>query len=234
MIRETLISLNEVHAGYGRAPILQDVTTKISRGDRVAVLGRNGAGKSTLLKTIMGRTRLLSGQITMREVDISRMAIQRRVGLGIGLVPQTLELFSNLTVSENLRAIRSPGAIVEDAYNMFPRLGERATSLVEGLTREEQHMVAIARAMMMRPELLLLDEPLEGIAPWVCDIIMGVIAELADDGRTTVVMVAQHVDIALSFASHALLIDNGRIVFDGTSEALADRQDLLARYVDGL
>lgn len=234
MTGETLLELDEITAGYGTTAVLDGMSLRIARGERLAILGRNGAGKSTLLATVMGLTQRFDGRIRLRGNDITRAPTHRRAALGIGLVPQSRELFTTLTVEENLKAIRYSGGRLEDAYDMFPRLRERARDTADALSDGEAQMLALARTLMMRPELLLLDEPMEGQAPTICEILMHQVARLAAESQLTVVLVDSHVDIALAFAQRVILLDNGRIVYDAPAAALKARPDLIDRHIGSL
>ncbi|NVO25654.1 ABC transporter ATP-binding protein [Donghicola mangrovi] len=230
MVKQTL-ELKNVTAGYGPTHILRDISLSVSAGERLAVIGRNGAGKTTLLKTILGLTRLHSGDILYRDQAISSVAPHHRSALGLGLVPQTRDIFPSLTVEENLIACLRGDATLEEAYQLFPRLKERRKNGGTQLSGGEQQMLAIARTLMTGPDVLLLDEPLEGLAPVVCDQLMAVFEELAKDGSRAVVLVEQHAEAALNFATRAVLMANGSIVHEGPSEALKRDADLLHRHI---
>ena len=228
---EPALSLEHVTAGYGDVQVLEDVSFRVASGERLAVIGRNGVGKTTLLATIMGLTRLTGGRVALEGADISSMPTHRRSAAGLGLVPQTRDIFRSLSVEENLRAAMRGGARIEEAYALFPRLAERRRNGGEQLSGGEQQMLSIARALMARPRILLLDEPLEGLAPVIRDMLVAVFERLAAAGAHTIVLVEQHVSLALSFADRAILLDKGRIVFHGTSEVLRQDSALLSRHV---
>jgi branched-chain amino acid transport system ATP-binding protein len=228
---EAALSLNNVTAGYGQTHILQDVTLTVNRGDRVAMIGRNGAGKTTLLATVMGLTRLHKGAIELRSQDISSLRPHQRSMLGLGLVPQTRDIFPSLTVEENLTSVMRGDASLDEAYTLFPRLKERRKNGGTQLSGGEQQMLAIARTLMTEPEIVLLDEPLEGLAPVICEQLMQAFEALAADGKRTVVLVEQHAAAALQFASRAVVITNGSIVYDGGADALKQQPELLERHI---
>ena len=228
---EELLSLKDVRAGYGRTEILNGVSFAVSKGERLAVIGRNGVGKTTLLATIMGLTRLHGGAITHAGARIDALPTHRRAERGLGLVPQTRDIFKSLTVEENIVAgLRGEGTL-EQAYALFPRLKERRRNRGGQLSGGEQQMLAIARALAGRPSLLLLDEPLEGLAPVICDMLMDVFRRLAADGRTTVVLVEQHVEMAIDFADRVIILDAGRIVYEGLPADIRSDGSILSRFV---
>ena len=211
-------------AGYGDSIVLEDVSFTLGQGGSLAVVGRNGVGKTTLLLTIMGFTRLARGQLFMRGRDISRTATYLRARLGLGWVPQERLCFPSLTVDEHLHAVARPGPWdFARIYSAFPGLKERRRNLGNQLSGGEQQMLAIARALMTNPSVLLLDEPLEGLAPIVVSAVVKVIRELVGSGDLALIVVEQHVRMALSLAEQAIVLDHGRVVHRGSSaELLAD------------
>lgn len=227
---KTILSLENVTAGYGPTHVLENLTLPFTMGETVCIIGRNGAGKSTLLNTIMGLTRMHGGQITLSGQNITTAQPYHRNTLGIGLVPQTRDIFSSLSVEENLLAAQRGDASLDEAYAMFPRLKERRKNGGRQLSGGEQQMLAIARTLMTEPKLLLLDEPLEGLAPVICEQLMQVFEDISARGNRTVVLVEQHADAALAFASRALLMAGGRIVHDGPSDSLKG-SELLERHI---
>jgi branched-chain amino acid transport system ATP-binding protein len=166
---DPVLELDAVTAGYGPTHVLRGVDLCVRPGERLAVIGRNGAGKTTLLKTIMGLTRMHAGSVRMKGQGIDRLAPFRRNAKGLGLVPQTRDIFPSLTVEENLIAALRGDATLEEAYALFPRLKERRRNGGTQLSGGEQQMLAIARTLMTQPEVILLDEPLEGLAPVICE-----------------------------------------------------------------
>ena len=228
---EPALELAGVRAGYGETHVLDGISLTIAAGARVALIGRNGVGKSTLMATIMGLTRMHAGTIRLNGTDITHVPTHRRSSGGLGLVPQTRDIFRSLSVEENLLAAQRGDARLEEAYALFPRLAERRRNGGGQLSGGEQQMLAIARTLMARPTILLLDEPLEGLAPVIRDMLMGVFEKLADDGAHTIVLVEQHINLALDFAGRAVLLDRGAVVFDGPGDALKRDRGLLERHV---
>lgn len=228
---DPVLELDAVTAGYGPTHVLRGVDLCLRPGERLAVIGRNGAGKTTLLKTIMGLTRMHAGSVRMKGQGIDRLAPFRRNAKGLGLVPQTRDIFPSLSVEENLIAALRGDATLEEAYALFPRLKERRRNGGTQLSGGEQQMLAIARTLMTRPEVILLDEPLEGLAPVICEQLMQVFEDLAADQTRAVVLVEQHAEAALAFASRAVLMANGAIVHDGPADDLKHNPELLHRHV---
>ncbi len=228
---ETVLALDGVTAGYGDTTVLHDIDFSVQKGQRLAIIGRNGVGKTTLMATIMGLTRLRTGSVFLNGDDVSAEPPHRRSHTGLGLVPQTRDIFPSLTVEENLIAGMRGGSRLDEAYQMFPRLKERRRNGGGQLSGGEQQMLAIARTLMGHPSLLLLDEPLEGLAPVVCDMLMSVFDTLASDGRHTLLLVEQHAELALEFADRVLILDSGEIIVDQPAAELKANPDLLDRHV---
>jgi branched-chain amino acid transport system ATP-binding protein len=228
---ETVLCLKDVTAGYRQTHILRGLSLSVSRSERVAVIGRNGAGKTTLLSTVMGLTRLHSGRVSLAGEDISRFSPHQRSMRGLGLVPQTRDIFPSLTVEENLTAVMRGNASLEEAYALFPRLKERRRNGGTQLSGGEQQMLAIARTLMTEPGIILLDEPLEGLAPVICEQLMIAFEQLAADGRRTVILVEQHAAAALAFATRAVILANGSIAYDGSAATLKQQPELLERHI---
>jgi branched-chain amino acid transport system ATP-binding protein len=229
---EALLELHDVRAGYGDAVVLDGVSFSLPAHGSLAVLGRNGVGKSTLLLTLMGFTRLYKGSIAWNGRDISTLAPHERARLGIGWCAQEREIFPSLTVEDNLCVAARKGRWdLKAIYDIFPRLKERKANLGNQLSGGEQQMLAIARALMTNPSLLLLDEPLEGLAPIVVEqLVHDIRRTMADEGMA-VILVEQHVELALSLARDAIVIERGRIAHRGASDALIADEALLERYV---
>ena len=229
---EPLLGLRKLRAGYGDAVVLHDIDLELPEHSSLAVLGRNGVGKSTLLLTIMGFTRLHGGSIAWRGGDISHMPPHQRPRAGIGWVPQEREIFPSLTVEENLSAIARPGPWdVPAAYKLFPRLAERRRNMGNQLSGGEQQMLAIARALMTNPSLLLLDEPLEGLAPVLVDELIAALKLMLADRRTAIVLVEQHTEIALELTAEAIVLERGAVAHRAKSEALRNDRATLERLV---
>ncbi|MBI1218024.1 MAG: ATP-binding cassette domain-containing protein [Rhodobacteraceae bacterium] len=228
---EPLLSLTDLRAGYGPTQILQGISLDVAQGERLALIGRNGVGKTTLLATIMGLTTLHGGALNWNGAPIGKLAPHRRAALGLGLVPQTRDIFKSLTVEENLIAGLRGDASIEEAYDLFPRLKERRRNGGGQLSGGEQQMLSVARTLMGRPKLLMLDEPLEGLAPVICEMLMDVFERLAGDGRTTVILVEQHAGMALGFADRGVILEAGRIVHTGDAKTLRADAATLGRYL---
>jgi len=226
-----MLELKGVRAGYGDAVVLEDLSLEVPANGSLAVLGRNGVGKSTLLLTIMGYTRLHMGSILFNGADIGGMPPHRRAQLGIGWVAQEREIFPSLSVEENLTVAARPGPwALASVYGLFPRLKERKGNMGNQLSGGEQQMLAIARALMTNPAVLLLDEPLEGLAPIIIEELAVSLRNL--DGMA-MVLVEQHTEIALSLTQDAVVIERGRIVHRARSAELA-RDPAMAERVLGL
>ena len=225
----SLLELKGVRAGYGEAVVLEDVSLAVPRNGSLAVLGRNGVGKSTLLLTVMGYTRLHAGTILFNGEDITRLPPHRRAQLGIGWVAQEREIFPSLSLEENLTVAARPGRWgLAAVYELFPRLQERRRNMGNQLSGGEQQMLAIARALMTNPALLMLDEPLEGLAPIIIEELASALKNLT--GMTTL-LVEQHTEIALALTRDALLIERGRIAHRARSAELARDDATLERLV---
>ena len=230
--RDSLLELTGVRAGYGDAVVLDDVSLEVPRNGSLAVLGRNGVGKSTLLLTLMGYTRLHAGSVVFNGTDISALAPHRRAQLGIGWVAQEREVFPSLSVEENLTVAARPGRWgLEAVYELFPRLKERRINMGNQLSGGEQQMLAIARALMTNPALLLLDEPLEGLAPIIIEAISQAFKRLIADKSLAILLVEQHTDIALELTQDAVLIERGRVAHRARSADLARDSATLERLV---
>ena len=227
-----LLALDGVTAGYGDGVVLEDVSLALEEGDSVALLGRNGMGKTTLLVTLMGLTRLRGGALRWRGSDLAALPTHRRSQAGLGWVPQERYMFPSLTVEEHLTVVARPGRFdVPRIYAIFPRLEERRSNYGNQLSGGEQQMLAIARALMVNPKLLLLDEPMEGLAPIIVQELMGVIRDLVADGGMAVIVVEQHAKLALSLTRQAVVLERGRVVHRSASEALLRDPDTLHRLV---
>ncbi len=227
-----LLSAEGLTAGYGDSIVLDDVSIELDEGGSLALLGRNGVGKTTLLLTLMGLTRLQRGRLMWKGADITRLSTFRRAHAGLGWVPQERFMFPSLTVEEHLAVVARPGTwSLQRAYEVFPRLEERRRNLGNQLSGGEQQMVAIARALMTNPKLLLLDEPMEGLAPIIVQELMKVIGALVRAGEFAVIVVEQHARLALELTTHAIVLDRGRVVHRGPSAALLDDPATLDRLV---
>jgi branched-chain amino acid transport system ATP-binding protein len=220
-------------AGYRQTRVIDGFEMSLSAGQRLAVLGRNGVGKTTLLSSLMGLTDQFDGRIMVDRIDVSRWTAYDRARLGIGLVPQTRDVFRSLNVEENLiTGLKDrPRRCILDAYSLFPRLAERRANAAAMLSGGEQQMLSIARTLLGEPRLLLLDEPLEGLAPKLCDEVMRAISSLARDRRMTIVLVEQRTQRALNFAQHVIFLERGQIAFTGSTDEVRASPALIDRYV---
>ena len=227
-----LLAVEGVTAGYGDGIVLEDVSLSLEEGDSLALLGRNGMGKTTLLVTLMGLTRLRSGRLAWRGGDLAALPTHRRSQAGLGWVPQERFMFPSLTVEEHLTAVARPGRwTVKKVYEIFPRLEERRGNYGNQLSGGEQQMLAIARALMVNPSLLLLDEPMEGLAPIIVQELMNVIRELVADSGMAVIVVEQHAKLALALTRQAVVLERGRVVHRSASEQLLADPETLHRLV---
>ncbi len=227
-----LLVIDGLTAGYGDGVVLEEVSLSLAEGDTLALLGRNGMGKTTLLITLMGLTRHHHGSMRWRGADLSRLPTHRRSQSGLGWVPQERMMFPSLTVEEHLTAIARPGPwTVERVYGIFPRLRERRENFGNQLSGGEQQMLAIGRALMVNPSLLLLDEPMEGLAPIIVQELMSVIRELVTDSGMAVIVVEQHAKLALSLTDNAIVLERGKVVHRGSSESLLADPATLQRLI---
>jgi len=227
-----LLRIDGLDSGYGAGLVLQGISCSLEEGESLALLGRNGMGKSTLLATLMGATTVRAGRIAFRGRDLVPVPPHRRAGLGLGWVPQEREIFGSLTVAENLTAAARPGPwTVERVYATFGRLHERRANLGHQLSGGEQQMLSIARALMLNPQLLLLDEPLEGLAPLIVAELLALIRGLTEHGGIAMILVEQHARQVLPLTRRALVLERGRVVHDGPSQALRDDPSRLERWL---
>jgi branched-chain amino acid transport system ATP-binding protein len=227
------LDVENLSAGFGPTQIIADISFCVPAGDRLAILGRNGMGKTTLLATLMGLSTRHRGHIRIDGNDLAELRTSSRSLLGVGYVPQTRGIFRSLTVEENLSTGlkgRSRSALAE-AYEMFPRLGERRRHLGLQLSGGEQQMLSMARTLLGKPSILLLDEPLEGLAPVICDELMRMISRLAGSGEVTVVLVEQQIERALDFADRVLILERGRQAWQGPSTELRSDRALVDRLL---
>jgi len=227
-----ILALENVRAGYGSSVVLDGISLTLAEGDSLALLGRNGVGKSTLVTTIMGLTTMHGGAVRWRGATFDGMPAHRRARAGLGWVPQERFMFPSLTVEEHLTVVARPGPWdLKRVYEFFPRLQERRGNFGNQLSGGEQQMLAIGRALMVNPQLLLLDEPMEGLAPIIVQEILEVITDLVREERMTIVLVEQHARLALSVANRAVVLDRGRVVSDSPAAALLDDEAQLNRLL---
>jgi len=218
---EPVLALDRVSAGYGETVVLENIELTLAPGESLSIIGRNGVGKSTLLATIMGHTTLHGGRVILHDDDISTMATYRRVAAGLGYVPQEREIFPSLTLRENLEVAARPGAwTVSTVFELFPRLGERAGNMGNQLSGGEQQMLAIGRALIGNPSVLLMDEPSEGLAPVIVEELTRAMKRLSRETALALILVEQNSRLALDVAPRAVVMDRGRVVYDGESETL--------------
>jgi branched-chain amino acid transport system ATP-binding protein len=229
---EPLLEVEGLSCGYGEAVVLSDVSFTLAAGRSLALLGRNGTGKTTLLDTLVGVTRRHAGTIRLAGIDIHALPVYERAAAGIGWVPQERNIFKSLTVAENLTAVARPGAWTPHrVYELFPRLAERKRNLGTQLSGGEQQMLAFGRALVLNPKLLLLDEPLEGLAPLIVEELLRAIRRVARDEGLPSIVVEQHPHMVLGVTDDALLLDRGGIVYRSTSEALLNDQTPLDTWL---
>jgi len=228
----SLLEVEGVWAGYGDATVLEDISFTLDEGASLALLGRNGMGKTTLLSTLMGATRQSRGTIRLGGRALAGVPSHRRAHAGLGWVPQERDIFASLTVEENLTVVARPGPWhLQRVYEMFPRLRERAANMGNQLSGGEQQMLAIGRALMLNPKVLLLDEPLEGLAPLIAHELLGIIGGLAREGGLAVILVEQHAHQILRITQNALVLERGRIVHQGAADVLLAQPELLDRWL---
>lgn len=229
----TPLEISDLSAGYGPTQVLENISFTVPAGGRLAVLGRNGMGKTTLLATIAGQTRRYGGTLRLGGMDVSPLDSASRARSGLGYVPQARCIFASLTVEENLFVgLKNRGRpAIEEAYEMFPRLKERRGNLGSQLSGGEQQMLTTARTILGRPTVLLLDEPLEGLAPVICEELMAVLSRLAAAGQMTILLVEQRIQTAIDFADHVVILERGRIAWSGASATLSEQPEVIERLL---
>jgi len=226
------LELDAVCAGYGETVIVENVGLAVERGETLAIIGRNGVGKTTLLSTIMGHNTLHSGRIRLLGRDISRLPPYRRVAAGLGYVPQEREIFPSLTLRQNLDVAVRPGPwTVAAVFELFPKLKERQQNWGGQLSGGEQQMLAIARALVGNPAVILMDEPSEGLAPVIVEELTRAVRQLADAQGLTLILVEQNTRLALDISPRTVVMDRGRIVYDGASEPLRRHPERLEQLI---
>jgi branched-chain amino acid transport system ATP-binding protein len=228
-----LLTVGNLRAGYGETVVLEDIELSLAERGTLAILGRNGVGKTTLLATLMGHTTLHAGEIAFAGHSIQRLPVHRRARLGIGFVPQAREIFPSLSVEENLTVAGRPGRwTLQRVYDLFPRLAERRSHLGNQISGGEQQMLAIGRALMGNPTLLLMDEPFEGLAPIIVEGLVNSLRRLIAEDSLAMVLVEQSARLALEMTEDAMVLDRGRVAFSGRSrELLEDPKRLAALFV---
>jgi branched-chain amino acid transport system ATP-binding protein len=226
------LELDNVRAGYGETVVLEDIRFTLGANETVSIIGRNGVGKTTLLATIMGHTTLHGGRVSLHGKDISRLATYRRVNAGLGYVPQEREIFPSLTLRENLEVAARPGPwTIKTVFELFPRLAEREGNRGNQLSGGEQQMLAIGRALIGNPTVLLMDEPSEGLAPVIVEELARAVKSLTRAGGLASILVEQNSRLALDIAPRAVVMDRGRIVYDGPSEILRNDPAKLEQFI---
>src|SRR5712692_4260509 len=220
-----LLSIERLIAGYGEAIVLHEVSLALAEGQSLALLGRNGMGKTTLINSIVGVTRFVGGSISLDGRDLTRLRPDQRAHAGIGWVPQERNIFKSLTVEENLTAVGRPGRwTVARIYELFPRLAERRRNLGNQLSGGEQQMLAVGRALILNPRLMLLDEPLEGLAPILVEELLAALKRIIRDEGMSAILVEQNAQKVLGVTDRAAIIERGAVVYEGASaDLLADR-----------
>ncbi len=223
-----LLHIEQLSAGYGEAVILHELSLSLAQGETLALLGRNGTGKTTLMNTIAGATRQHAGRIRLDGVDLHHLPSHARAAAGVGWVPQERDIFKSLSVLENLTAVARPGAwTVQRVFEMFPRLAERQTNMGNQLSGGEQQMLAVGRALVLNPKLLLLDEPLEGLAPIIVQELLKAIARITRDEGLSAIIVEQHPQAILAISHQAVVLDQGRVIHSGPAADLQAKPELL-------
>jgi branched-chain amino acid transport system ATP-binding protein len=227
-----LLSIENLSAGYGAAVVLTGISLALPEGASLAVLGRNGVGKTTLLTSIVGLTRHVGGTLLLGGRDLTRLRPEQRAAAGIGWVPQERNIFRSLTVAENLTAVARPGPWdVSRVYALFPRLAERRRNMGNQLSGGEQQMLAIGRALMLNPRLLLLDEPTEGLAPVIVEELLAVLRRLVREEGLAALIVEQHARKVLGVTDQAIILERGSVVHAGPSAMLRADAALLERHL---
>jgi branched-chain amino acid transport system ATP-binding protein len=226
------LELRQVSAGYGETVVLEDIDLMLAPGECISIIGRNGVGKTTLLATVMGHTTLHAGNVMLNGQSLSGMPRYRRALAGIGFVPQEREIFPSLTVRENLDVGARPGLWTPArVFALFPRLEERLGNQGNQLSGGEQQMLSIARALLTNPSVLLMDEPTEGLAPVLVETLTAVLAKLRAESALSIILVEQNSRVALNFSPRTVILDKGRIVYDGESEPLRADAERLAKLI---
>jgi branched-chain amino acid transport system ATP-binding protein len=227
-----LLRIEQLSAGYGEAVVLSGISLALAEGQALALLGRNGMGKTTLINTIVGVTRYFSGTIALDGRDLTKLRADQRAHAGVGWVPQERNIFKSLTVHENLTAVARPGRwTVDKVYAMFPRLNERRQNLGNQLSGGEQQMLAVARALVLNPRVMLLDEPLEGLAPIIVDELLKALRRIIRDEGMSAILVEQNAKKILGVTDHAVIIERGSVVHAADSATLLNDRAALETHL---
>jgi branched-chain amino acid transport system ATP-binding protein len=227
-----LLDINDLRAGYGEAVVIPKMTLQLGESQVLALLGRNGTGKTTLINSIVGVTRRFSGTLKLGGKDVTSLRPDQRARVGIGWVPQERNIFRSLTVEENMTAVAQPGPWdVKKIYEMFPRLEERKNNFGNQLSGGEQQMLAIGRALTLNPQVLLLDEPTEGLAPIIVDELLAALGKITRAGGICSIIVEQNAQKILGLADRVVILERGTIVHDATSAALKADPAVLEHFL---
>jgi branched-chain amino acid transport system ATP-binding protein len=227
-----LLAIERLSAGYGEAVVLTEISLSIAEGQSLALLGRNGMGKTTLINSIVGVTRYRGGSIKLGGRDITRLRPEQRAHAGIGWVPQERNIFKSLSVEENLTAVQRPGRWTPaKVYELFPRLAERRGNLGNQLSGGEQQMLAVGRALVVNPRIVLLDEPLEGLAPIIVEELLAALSRIIREEGLSAILVEQNAQKILGVTDRAVIIERGSIVHEGQSAALKADRAVLEAYL---
>jgi len=227
-----LLNVEQLSAGYGEAVVLSSISLSLAEGQALALLGRNGMGKTTLINTIMGVTRRFSGKIALYGRDITRLRPDQRARIGIGWVPQERNIFRSLTVHENLTAVAQPGRWSTDkVYALFPRLKERRQNLGNQLSGGEQQMLSVGRALVLNPRVMLLDEPLEGLAPILAEELLAALRRVIRDEGMSAILVEQNAKKILGVTDHAVILERGAVVHAADSATLLNDHGALETHL---
>jgi branched-chain amino acid transport system ATP-binding protein len=226
------LELRDVFSGYGETVIVENIALQVQVGETLSIIGRNGVGKTTLLSTVMGHNTLHSGRLYLLGRDISQLVAHRRAAAGLGYVPQEREIFPSLTLRENLEIAARPGPwTIARVYELFPKLKERERNWGGQLSGGEQQMLAIARALVGNPAVILMDEPSEGLAPVIVEELTRAVRHLADAQGLTLILVEQNTRLALEISPRIVVMDRGRIIYDGSSDSLRQNRQELDRLI---
>src|SRR5258705_10355290 len=227
-----LLAIERLCAGYGEAIVLSDISFRLDEGQSIALLGRNGMGKTTLVNSIVGVTRYRGGSITLAGRDITRLPPEQRALLGVGWVPQERNIFKSLTVEENLTAIARPGKWTpQRVFELFPRLGERQQNLGNALSGGEQQMLAVGRALVLNPKIMLLDEPLEGLAPIIVEELLAALNRIIREEGMSAILVEQNPQKILGVTDRAVILERGTVVHEAASAELRADRAVLETYL---
>jgi len=227
-----LLVIDRLCAGYGEAVVLAEISLTLGEGQSLALLGRNGMGKTTLINSIVGVTRYRGGSIGLAGRDITRLPPEGRARAGVGWVPQERNIFRSLTVHENLTAVALPGPWAPArVYEMFPRLAERKSNLGNQLSGGEQQMLAVGRALVLNPKIVLLDEPLEGLAPIIVEELLAALERIIRREGMSAIVVEQNPQKVLPVTDRAIILERGAVVHEGASAALRENRDILETYL---